>query len=103
MSELLKDDLFQLLATVKNALGLMANGIVESDGAIADFQGDAALGFWGWPMPLPDGPVPACRAALSIVIAFEKKSNCDGMLEGFSVGIGIAHGVAIAGEIGTDK
>ncbi len=102
-SELLKDDLFQLLATVKKALGLMANGIVESDGAIADFQGDAALGFWGWPMPLPDGPVPACRAALNIVDAFENKLNCDGMLDGFSVGIGIAHGVAIAGEIGTDK
>jgi adenylate cyclase len=102
-SELLKDDLFQLLATVKNALGLMANGIVESDGAIADFQGDAALGFWGWPMPLPEGPVPACRAALSIVDAFENKLNCDGMLDGFSVGIGIAHGKAIAGEIGTEK
>jgi adenylate cyclase len=102
-SELLKDDLFQLLATVKNALGLMANGIVESDGAIADFQGDAALGFWGWPMPLPEGPVPACRAALSIVDAFDNKLNCDGLLDGFSVGIGIAHGEAIAGEIGTDK
>ena len=102
-SELLKDDLFQLLATVKKALGLMANGIVESDGAIADFQGDAALGFWGWPMPLPEGPVPACRAALAIVDAFENKQNCDGMLDGFSVGIGIAHGRAIAGEIGTEK
>ena len=102
-SELLKDDLFQLLATVKKALGLMANGIVESDGAIADFQGDAALGFWGWPVTLPEGPVPACRAALSIVDAFDKKLNCDGMLDRFSVGIGIAHGEAIAGEIGTDK
>lgn len=102
-SELLKDDLFQLLATVKKALGLMANGIVESDGAIADFQGDAALGFWGWPMPLPEGPVPACRAAMAIVDAFNNKLNYDGMLDGFSVGIGIAHGKAIAGEIGTDK
>lgn len=102
-SELLKDDLFQLLATVKRALGLMANGIVETDGAIADFQGDAALGFWGWPVPLPEGPVPACRAALAIVDAFDNKLNCDGMLDGFSVGIGIAHGKAIAGEIGTDK
>ncbi|MDA1163608.1 MAG: FHA domain-containing protein [Planctomycetota bacterium] len=102
-SELLKDDLFQLLATVKSALGLMANGIVETDGAIADFQGDAALGFWGWPVPLPEGPVPACRAALSIVDAFDNKLNCDGILDGFSVGIGIAHGRAIAGEIGTEK
>lgn len=102
-SELLKDDLFKLLATVKRALGLMANGIVESDGAIADFQGDAALGFWGWPVPLAEGPVPACRAALAIVDAFDNKLNCDGMLDGFSVGIGIAHGQAIAGEIGTEK
>jgi adenylate cyclase len=81
----------------------MANGIVESDGAIADFQGDAALGFWGWPMPLPEGPVPACRAALAIVDSFENKLNYDGMLDGFSVGSGIAHGQAIAGEIGTEK
>lgn len=101
--ELLRDDLFKLLATVKKALGVMANGIVERDGAIADFQGDAALGFWGWPVSLKEGPVPACRAALSIVETFNDALNYDGLLDGFHVGIGIAHGSAIAGEIGTEK
>ena len=101
LSEMLQDDLFQLLATGKRALGLMTNGILESGGAIADFQGDAALGFWGWPGPLKEGPVPACRAAMKIVEAF---NNCnDDSLAGVSVGIGIAHGNAIAGQIGTER
>ena len=51
---------------VKEALSVMANGILDADGTIADFQGDAALGFWGWPVALEEGPVPACRAALEI-------------------------------------
>lgn len=102
-SETLSHDLLQLLASVKQALGVMANGILEHNGAIADFQGDAALGFWGWPANLEDGPVSACRAALNIVRCFRDKSRHGGLLDGYSVGLGIAHGEAIAGEIGTDK
>lgn len=102
-SESLSHDLLQLLASVKGALGVMANGILEHDGAIADFQGDAALGFWGWPVALEEGPVAACRAALSIVRNFRDKSKHSGLLEGYNVGLGIAHGEAIAGEVGTEK
>lgn len=101
-SEKLKDDLHKLLKSVSEALGVMANGILERDGAIADFQGDAALGFWGWPVALAEGPVPACRAALAIYEEFAKAvDHANGLLEGFSVGVGIAHGRAIAGQIGT--
>lgn len=103
-SEELQGDLHALLRSVSAALGVMAGGILERDGAIADFQGDAALGFWGWPLELEDGPVPACRAALSIYTKFcEAIDAADGLLEGFSVGIGIAHGRALAGQIGTDQ
>jgi len=102
-SEALQDDLFKLLSSVKGALSVMTGGILEYDGAIADFQGDAALGFWGWPMPLEEGPVPACRAALSIVRGFLAAQTGDGLLDGFSVGVGICHGQAIAGEIGTTR
>jgi adenylate cyclase len=38
-----------LLDRVSEALGVMTAGIIRYDGVIADFQGDAALGFWGWP------------------------------------------------------
>ncbi|MHC4880701.1 MAG: adenylate/guanylate cyclase domain-containing protein, partial [Planctomycetota bacterium] len=44
--------------------------------------------------------VPACLAALAIQKAFSQaSSHC--LLNGFSVGLGIAHGRAIAGQIGT--
>ncbi len=102
-SEQLKDDLHKLLNCVKAALGAMTGGILAFDGSIADFQGDAALGFWGWPTPLPDGPMAACRAAFSILQAFALPLEEQGLLEGFTCGVGIAHGRAIAGQIGTTQ
>ena len=102
-SEQLKGDLHKLLDCVKAALSAMTGGILEFDGSIADFQGDAALGFWGWPTPLPDGPMSACRAALSIMNVFNLPPEQRRLLEDFSCGVGIAHGRAIAGQIGTSQ
>ena len=102
-SEQLQDKLEELLDCVKAALSAMTCGILAFDGSIADFQGDAALGFWGWPTPLPDGPLSACRAALTIMQVFKLPLEEQGLLEGFSCGVGIAHGQAIAGQIGTSQ
>ena len=101
--EKFRDDLHSLLRCVKEALAVMTNSILDAEGTIADFQGDAALGFWGWPVKLNEGPMQACRAALAILAAFRNGNRVDGLLEGFSVGIGIAHGNALAGQIGTPR
>ncbi len=94
--------LTKLLERVSRALGLMTSAIVKHDGVIADFQGDAALAFWGWPLDNSDGPLPACRAALEIQAAFIAAAAVpDGPLSDFRVGIGVAHGPAVAGRIGT--
>lgn len=100
MSEQSRHSLLTLLDNVRTALGAMVEGIMNHGGAVADFQGDAALGFWGWPVAEAEGAVPACRAALEICHAF---SECDpdGPLAGISAGVGIAHGQAVAGEVGT--
>lgn len=102
-SEQHADDLHYLLGCVKEALGTMTQGILAQDGTIADFQGDAALGFWGWPGALSDGAASACRAALAIQAGFRRGAEENELLDGFSVGIGIAHGEAIAGQIGTSQ
>lgn len=102
-SEQLQDDLETLLDCVKAALSAMTGGILAFDGSIADFQGDAALGFWGWPTPLPDGPISACRAALTVAQVFKLPPEEQGLLAGFSCGVGIAHGRAIAGQVGTSQ
>lgn len=103
-SEQLQDDLLPLLRSVSAALGVMVKEILKRDGAIADFQGDAALGFWGWPVALEYGPIPACRAAIGICNGFLKAAEQTGsLLDGFSVGIGISYGRAVAGQIGTEE
>ena len=101
-AEMMAHDLKALLESVSAALSVMANGILNRSGTIADFQGDAALGFWGWPVELEDGPVPACHAALDIYRGFlAGAEDPSSLLHGFSVGMGVVHGRAIAGQIGT--
>jgi adenylate cyclase len=103
-SEAAKDNLRELLDRVSEALGVMTAGIIRYDGVIADFQGDAALGFWGWPSDNEEGPVAACRAAIHIHQAFRAAMQMpESPLCGFNVGIGISHGRAIAGRIGTTE
>lgn len=95
-------DLIGLLERVSRALGVMTQNILEFGGVTGDFQGDATLGFWGWPFPSPDAAVHACRAALGIRSAFARAAATKNHpLADFAMGIGIAHGRAVAGKIGT--
>jgi adenylate cyclase len=95
-------DLRGLLDRVSRALGVMTSQILKQGGVTGDFQGDAAMGFWGWPFASPEAPIAACRAALGIRAAFgETFGRPDHPLGSFEVGIGVAHGRAVAGKIGT--
>jgi adenylate cyclase len=97
-------DLTGLLSRVSEALGVMTEQILHFGGVTGDFQGDAALGFWGWPFASESAPLNACRAALAIRKAFETASSTPGhTLADFKMGIGIAHGRAVAGKIGTSE
>jgi adenylate cyclase len=88
------DDLLGLLQRVSKALGVMTHHILEQGGVVGDFQGDAAMGFWGWPLPQPDAALRTARAAVTVRAEFEATA-------GFHAGIGIATGRAVAGKIGT--
>jgi len=88
------DDLLGLLQRVSKALGVMTHHILEQGGVVGDFQGDAAMGFWGWPLPQPDAALRTARAAVAVRAEFEATA-------GFHAGIGIATGRAVAGKIGT--
>jgi adenylate cyclase len=95
-------DLLALLGRVSKALGVMTHHILEQGGVFGDFQGDAAMGFWGWPMCQPDAIERACLAALAIRVEFEAAAKQQGHpLANFRMGIGLATGRAVAGRIGT--
>ncbi len=93
-SERQAGDLLGLLQRVSKALGVMTHHIREQGGVVGDFQGDAAMGFWGWPLPQKDAVLRTCRAALAVRAEFEAAT-------GFRTGIGVATGPAVAGKIGT--
>lgn len=95
-------ELMSLLERVSEALGIMTRSILNRDGVIGDFHGDAAMGFWGWPLAQPDSAQRACRTAIDILSEFQRQgASADGPLGGFRCGIGIASGRAVAGRIGT--
>ena len=99
-----KHDLHGLLLRVKEALGMMTRSILDNEGSIADFQGDAALAFWGWPHETDDGAFGACQAALRICKFFNDAQNDPAhTLFGFKFGIGVGFGNAIAGNIGSHE
>lgn len=93
-SERYGGDLLGLLQRVSTALGVMTRHIRQEGGVVGDFQGDAAMGFWGWPLPQADAVLRTVRAALAVRGEFEAT-------EDFHAGIGIATGMAVAGKIGT--
>jgi adenylate cyclase len=97
-----RGDLLGLLRRVGHALDVMTECIHAHDGVIGDFQGDAALAFWGWPRAGIDTAVAAARAALDIRARFTAAARApDDPLSGFRCGIGIATGEAVAGRLGT--
>lgn len=100
-SEEMAGDLMGLLERVSEALGVMTRHILATGGVVGDFHGDAAMGFWGWPLPQRDAVLRACRAALAIQSEFAQASRqTDHPLAGFQVGVGLASGRAVAGKIG---
>jgi adenylate cyclase len=103
-SEEAADNLIGLLDRVSRALEVMTDQILKFGGVTGDFQGDAALGFWGWPFASGDSALNACRAALGIRQEFARtRSDKDHPLSDFEMGIGVAHGRAVAGKIGTSE
>ncbi|HZZ72626.1 MAG TPA: adenylate/guanylate cyclase domain-containing protein [Pirellulales bacterium] len=101
-SEQAAGDLLGLLQRVSKALGVMTRQILDHGGVVGDFQGDAAMGFWGWPLNSDDAMVRACQAALGIRAEFEAAARLpEHPLADFRMGIGLATGRAVAGKIGT--
>jgi len=96
------DRLLELLRRVSDALGVMTHHILDRNGVVGDFHGDAAMGFWGWPLETQSSVLQAAQAALAIRAEFEAAAPIEkNALSGFRAGLGIATGRAVAGRIGT--
>lgn len=90
--------LADLSAIVDASFRVMSESLFAENGVMADFQGESSLAFWGWPLPTNDGPLPACRAALSL----KRAQFQSDVLAKTRLVCGIAHGPGLAGKIGPE-
>lgn len=94
----------ELLVEVLNRyLGLAIEAVLNHEGTVDKFQGDAVMAFFNAPIPQPDHVLRAVNTALDIrksMTALQKELPPEFYL---SFGIGIHYGEAVLGLIGTEK
>ncbi len=96
----------QELSTLLNIyMGRMTDILFESGGTLDKYIGDAMVGFWGAPLPLPDHAYQAVRGAKLMLEALPEINNEfeRRKFPRINVGIGLNTGEASVGNMGSDK
>jgi len=110
ISEFYKDDPQGLTSLMNRLLTPLTNTIVDHEGTIDKYIGDAVMAFWNAPLNVPDHELQACAAALDMMGRLdvlnrerqeEAKSAGQPVLP-FRIGIGINTGRCVVGNIGSD-
>lgn len=103
MSEKLEPE--QLVAVLNRYLALISECILKNGGTLDKFIGDAAMAFWGAPLPQEDYVMKAVQAASDMVRGSSALAEELERLYGRSVsfGIGIHMGPAVVGNIGSPQ
>jgi adenylate cyclase len=94
-----------VVGLLNDYLSTMTEIILEEEGTVDKFEGDAIMAFWGAPLEQPDHAVRACRAALRQTQALvELNRRFAGLdLPPLTMRIGLHTGDAIVGNLGSVK
>lgn len=97
-----KHDPETVFSVLNQYLALAAQAILDEEGTLDKFMGDAVLAIWNSPDPQPDHALRAARAALNIVRrSIEAHPNFKDPEQHMTFRIGITTGPAIIGNVGT--
>ncbi len=89
------------LVEILNAyLGLAADAVLNEDGTLDKFMGDAVMGFFNAPLDQADHTLRAVRAALATQAAIGEYRQRVPPGERLAYGVGISLGEAVVGNIG---
>jgi len=99
LSERIKPEvLFQIL---NSYLSVAATAVLEEEGTLDKFMGDAVLAFWNAPDEQPDHVLRAARAALAMDVAIRNVRAEVTQAHQLFFSIGITTGEAMVGNVGT--
>jgi adenylate cyclase len=95
----------KVVALLNDYLSRMTDIILEEDGMVDKFEGDAIMAFWGAPLDQEDQAVAACRSALRQVAALQdlNRQFADQGLPRLNLRMGLHTGEAIVGNLGSQK
>jgi adenylate cyclase len=110
ISEHYKHDPQGLTRLMNRFLTPLTNAIIERNGTIDKYIGDAIMAFWNAPLDDPQQEVNACEAALEMLARADKlnqefKREADrngGKYMPLKVGIGLNTGPCVVGNMGSD-
>ena len=92
-----------LVAALNRYLAAAADAVLEQEGTVDKFLGDAIMAWYNAPLPQPDHTLRAVKTALAIrdsIAKLHKELPAEAHLD---FGIGIHYGEAVLGLIGTEK
>ena len=91
----------ELIEILNRHLSLAAQAVLEQEGTLDKFMGDAVMALFNAPLPQPDHTLRAARAALTMkqaIAAYHRELDSEARL---SFGVGINVGEAVVGNVGT--
>jgi adenylate cyclase len=94
-----------VVGLLNDYLSTMTAIILDEEGTVDKFEGDAIMAFWGAPLDQPDQARRACRAALRQQAALAKLNHrfAQHNLPPLNMRIGLHTGDAIVGNLGSEK
>ncbi len=110
ISEIYKDDPQGLTTLMNNFLTPMTNAIIDHNGTIDKYIGDAIMAFWNAPLHDPAHEVNACNAALEMLTRVDiinVKREEEAAVTGqrfipLKIGVGLNSGRCVVGNMGSD-
>jgi len=110
ISESYKDNPQGLTRLMNRFLNTLSAPILEEEGTIDKYMGDAIMAFWNAPIPLENHEIHACRAAIKMrdrleelnSVRFEELKDNEEEWHEFRIGIGINTGESVVGNMGSD-
>jgi adenylate cyclase len=95
----------EVVGLLNDYLSRMTDIILDEEGTVDKFEGDAIMAFWGAPLPQEDQALRACRAALRQQAALsELNQQFQEMgLPPLAMRIGLHTGEAVVGNLGSEK
>lgn len=95
----------ETVAILKEYLTAMVEVILENNGILDKFVGDAVMALFGTPVKLPNHAYSACKTALDMrdrLNELQDKWRAEGR-EIFEIGIGVNTGKAVVGNLGSEQ